>query len=233
VREGSKTLIAALVALPLAATLAACGGDDSSSSSTAVDTGGQAQAAKNGDPKSDGGNGSPTRAPARESPVSGTQSDGPDDFVSKQHDDSGGGAQQFRVKGGDNSVQDFGEEAGASEREAAATALHNFLDARAEANWAAACEYMSKVTIESLQGPGAGKDAGDANCGEALEELINPAAKQSMKAEAVKADVGSLRMEGERSFVIYSSIKGLILAMPMTNEGGTWKVSSIAGTPLN
>ena len=54
-----------------------------------------------------------------------------------------------------------------------------------------------------------------------------------MKQEAEKANVGSLRVEGDRSFVIYKGVKGTVLAMPMANESGDWKVASLAGTPLN
>jgi hypothetical protein len=54
-----------------------------------------------------------------------------------------------------------------------------------------------------------------------------------MKAEAEKANIGSLRIEGEQAFVIYTGIDGTVLAMPMANEGGDWKVASLAGTPLS
>lgn len=54
-----------------------------------------------------------------------------------------------------------------------------------------------------------------------------------MKAEAEKADIGSLRAEEEQVFLIYKGLDGTIMAMPMANEGGDWKVASLAGTPLN
>ena len=158
----------------------------------------------------------------------------PSEFVPKHHHDSGGGSPQFKVEGGDNSVQEFGEEADTSELAAAAAALHNFLDARAEGNWAAACDYMSKATVESFEKLAAqAKESGDTSCGAILEKLINPAAEQSMKAEAEKADVGSLRTEDERAFLIYTGAEGTVLAMPMADEGGDWKVASLAGTPLS
>lgn len=228
VRGGPKTLIAVLAALLLAAGLAACG-DDDGSSSTAAEAGGRAAPAE--------GRPSGSAPPAGDSTSSGDQGEpgagGSSDFVPKQHNDSGGGSQQFRVRGGDNSVQEFGEEADASEREAAAAALHNFLDARAEDDWAAACEYLSDATAESFARLAARAEFEDKSCGGVLENLTNPAAKQSLREEAEQADVGSLRMEGERAFVIYTGIRGTILAMPMANEGGAWKVASLAATPLN
>lgn len=233
-RGGPKTLIAACVALLLAAGLVACGGSDSSdSTSTRVDSHSQANAPSGDIAQGGGGNKSGSGSQGKANSDSSRAPDA-SDFVPKQHSDSGGGSEQFKVKGGDNSVQEFGEEADTSELDAAATALHNFLDARAEGNWAAACNYMSKGMIESLKKlVSQAKEVEDTSCAGILEKLTNPAAKASMKAEAKKADVGSLRMEGEQAFVIYAGTEGTILAMPMANEGGEWKVAGLAGTPLN
>jgi hypothetical protein len=233
VRRGSKTLAAALAALLLAAGLLACGDDDDSGSTTATaerstDTGSAAGGSAEDDANG-GGSGSTGSGKSGQSDGGGSS-----DFVPERHEDSGGGSAQYKVKGGDNSVQEFGEEAGRSDLEAAATALHNFLDARAQGNWDAACEYMSEATIASFEELAArAKQPQDKSCGEILASLTNPAARPAMKAEAEKADVGSLRIEGDRSFLIYSGPQGTILAMPMADEGGEWKVASLTGTPLN
>ena len=156
------------------------------------------------------------------------------EFTPKQHSDAGGGSQQYVQKGGDNSVQEFGKEADRQEFNDAAVVLHNFLDARAEGDWAAACDYMSKSIVESFEKLAAqARQLKDTSCAGILEKLTNPAAKASLKQEAEKANVGSLRVEGDRSFVIYRGPKGAILTMPMANEAGDWKVASLAGTPLN
>jgi hypothetical protein len=233
VRRGSKTFVAALTALLLAAGLLACGGDDEGSSTTDS----QAPAAKaptdedsGGDAKADDG----TKAGGSGGDDTGSSGDGGSDFVPKQHEDSGGGSEQYRVKGGDNSVQEFGSEAEPSALEAAAQALHNFLDARAAGDWDAACEYMSEATVASFERLGArGEQSGSASCGETLAGLINPNAKQALKEEAEIADVGSLRVEGKQAFVIYTGIDGTVMAMPMANEAGEWKVAGLAGTPLS
>jgi hypothetical protein len=236
VRRVSKTLVAALVVFLLAVGLAACGGGDSSSS-TEADAGSQAQsestsggdAAKQGDATGDDEGKSGSGGGEGKS-----GGDSASDFVPKSHDDAGGGSAQFKVKGGDNSVQEFGGEADPAELDAAAVALHNFLDARAEGNWAAACGYMSTSVVESFEKLASQtKQIDDTSCGGILEQLTNPAAKDSMKVEAEKANVGSLRIEGGRAFVIYTGIDGTILAMPMANEDGDWKVASLAGTPLS
>lgn len=239
-RRVSKTLAAGLAVLLVALGLAACGGSDSSGSTNA-EAGSQGQAesnsgsdtSKQGNEKSSDEGKSGSGGDEGQSGES-SHADEAAKFVPQQHNDSGGGSTQFRVKGGDNSVQEFGEEADAADLNAAAVALHNFLDARAEGNWAAACDYMSKATVESFeQLAERAKQIEDKSCAGILGKLTNPAAKSSMKAEAEKANVGSLRVEGEQSFVIYTGIDGTVLAMPMANEDGSWKVASLAGTPLS
>jgi hypothetical protein len=236
VRRVSKTLAGALGVLLLAVGLAACGGGSGGSSgSTSAEAGGQGQseggssgsASKQGKAKGKAGKeGKSASSASRKGEAA--------EFVPRQHHDSGGGSGQYIVKGGDNSVQEFGQEAGSQEFDAAAKALHDFLDARAEGNWAAACDYMAKTIVESFERLAAqAKQVEDKSCAGILEALTNPAAKKALKAEAEKADVGSLRVEGGRSFVIYNGPRGAILSMPMAREGGAWKVSSLAGTPLN
>lgn len=222
-----------LAVFAVAVGLAACGGGSSDGSGpstgaaqaqTAGGSGGSGSKqseAKSGEGREGGSEGSSRKSEATE-------------FTPKQHSDSGGGSQQYVQKGGDNSVQEFGEEAGQKEFDAAAVALHDFLDARAEGNWAAACDQMSKSVVESFEKLAAqAKQLKSTSCAGILEKLTNPAAKSAMKQEAEQADVGSLRVEGDRSFVIYRGPQGAVLAMPMADEGGDWKVASLAGTPLN
>jgi hypothetical protein len=243
VREGFlRTLVAAGVVVSVAVGLAACGGGDSSTNSTAAQAEGQSEPAgqsggadskqqdgSKSEEKSGGSGGS-----SGETSSGNSGSGSAAKFTPKQHKDSGGGSQQYRVKGGDNSVQEFGSESDESEFKVAATALHNFLDARAEGNWDAACQYMSKEMIKSFEKLAeAAKQIDATSCGAILEGLTNPAAKAAMKTEAEKADIGSLRTEGDRAFLIYTTGEKTIYAMPMADEGGTWKVASLAGTPLN
>lgn len=234
VGRGSKTLFVALVVIALALGLAACGGGDDSGSTgaTASEQSGGSASSGGGDRSTSGDENRGESSGGRESDES--RSEEAAGFKPKQHDDTGGGSAQFKVNGGDNSIQDFGEEADAPEFEAAASALHDFLDARAEGNWAAACDYMSKAIVESFEKLAAkAGQLDDKSCGGVLEQLTNPAAKQALKAEAEAADVGSLRTDGARSFVIYTGAERTVLAMPMANEGGAWKVASLAGTPLD
>lgn len=233
-----KTLLAALVALLLVAGLVACGGgDDADTGSTeaaqaettpadgngSADGGDVAEAGDEGEPKRDGANGSDGGA------VGGSA-----EFTPKQHEDSGGGSDQFRVKGGDNSVQEFGAEADTEEFDEAAVTLHNFLDARAAGAWASACRHIAASVVDSLQELATqAQRLKGSDCAAILARLTNPAAKGLMREEAEAADVGSLRIEGERAFVLFRGPEGEVLAMPMAREDGAWKVAALASTPLS
>lgn len=204
-----QTLLAALVALLLGAGLVACGGGDG------ADTGSSESTQAETSPESGSGGGSAG-------------------FTPGQHEDSGGGSDQFRVKGGDNSVQEFGAEADAAELDEAAAALHNFLDARAAGAWASACRYIAGSVIDSLQELATqSQQLKGSACAAILAKLTNPAAKDLLREEAEAADVGSLRIEGERAFVLFHGPEGEVLAMPMAREDGAWKVAALASTPLS
>ena len=136
------------------------------------------------------------------------------------------------MAGGDNSIQEYGGEASDSEFEQAATTLHNFLDARAEGNWAAACTYMSPVLIKSLEEL-ATHTKGLKGCAEILDRLTPPKGKGALRLEAAPANVASLRVHGKQAFLIYTGPKGAVIAMGMTPEGGIWKVSNLDGIALN
>ena len=227
-------MLVALAALLIAVGLTACGGGSSSSTTTEADRGQTEGNSSQEAPKQGGTKGEESKSGSGGEGQAGGSGPSASDFTPKHHNDSGGGSAPYKTKGGDNSVQEFGEEAGRSEFAAAAAALHNFLDARAEGNWAATCNYVSKSITESLEKLAAqAKQRKDSSCAALLKALTNPAAKSAMQAEAAKANVRSLRTEGERAFVLYTGLHGTILAMPMANEDGDWKVSSLAGTPLN
>lgn len=162
----------------------------------------------------------------------GVPGDSSGSFTPRSHEDSGGGAEQFRVRGGDNSIQDFGSEAGGSEFERAAAALHGYLDARAQGAWAAACSYLSSDTRRMLaKFASQSKRLKGRGCAATLA-AFSAGAKGALRAEANRADAGSLRVEGERGFVIYRGVEKTVFAIPMAREDGGWKVAALAPTPL-
>jgi len=118
-------------------------------------------------------------------------------------------------------------------REEAASSLHAYLDSLAAHRWDAACSYVSDgVVAELKQFLQRGDQGADTKgCPEILAAL-NGEARQSTLDDAADADVASLRVQGDRAFVIYRAAKGQAYAMPMAEEDGMWKVAALAATPM-
>lgn len=246
-RGVTKLLLGTALALLLATGLAACGGDDTDDStarSTATTTERTApatvpeddgSAAKEKEPRDDSGGsaGGSDDAP----------SGGSDDSASgKDSGSSGGGSgganpspegsESFRVPGGDNSVQDFGDEADEEEREAASKVVVGFLRARAQGNWGAVCSYMAAAALKPIKQLGSrapqlsGKD-----CPELLE-MLTGSASASTRASTIGSGIDSLRFEGERGFALYHGTDGKDYFIPLINEGGEWKIGALAPSEL-
>jgi hypothetical protein len=126
------------------------------------------------------------------------------------------------VKGGDNSVQEYGVEAGESERTEAAIALQGYLNARATEDWGTACSLLAKKPTEQLEKISGHK----AGCAEVLAATGKGA--PSMPGSVI-GEVLSFRgggdIEGNPSYLIFTGPPGATLfSMPMYLQGGAWKV---------
>lgn len=227
--------IGPLFALVLVALLAGCGGDGASSGAGSATEGGRLsdvteklQAAADRVREQRRGSQNRQNRPGAEG-----DEPAPPDAPRVAHPDSGGGAAQFRHKGGDNSIQEFGREASASERERAAAVLHSYLDSRVAHRWDAACFYMAAELVAGLErfATAYGQQNHLDGCGEILATLSGNAGQKTLE-EAAQADVGSLRTDGRRGFLLYHGARGLALQMPVAKEGGAWKVAALDGSPL-
>jgi len=224
--------VAALFAASMAAVaLAACGGGSQSESpSTSVSqaptgksgaTGGKSHATKAGGGKSQQSKGS-----------SGGSSSSGGGGVTTPLKVSGGGSGQYRVRGSDNSIQNFGEEGSASELRQAAEAVHGFYVARAEEKWRQACLRLAglmagQLDILASKSP----QLRGKGCPEVLKGLTQPL-PPAVERETTLVDAGSLRREGERGFLIYRGAEGKAYAIPVHLESEGWLVAALAGTPL-
>jgi hypothetical protein len=126
------------------------------------------------------------------------------------------------VKGADNSVQEYGVEAGESERTEAAIALQAYLNARAREDWGSACSLLAQRPTEQLEKL-AGHKAGCA------EVLAATAKGTSSQPGSVITEVLSFRgggdISGDPSYLIFTGPPGQTLfSMPMYSQGGAWKV---------
>ncbi len=243
-REGTRPLAALVAAVLVAALLAACGSSNSdssgsttgSSSTTATTTAQsgsqQDESAQKDSPqeKNGGGNQSSSQGKQTQSQQSGGGSGSKN--VATPLKVSGGGSAQFHTKGGDNSIQEFGDESGESELQEAAEAVHSFYVARAEEQWDTACSYLSKSNIEQLEQLGSqSPQFKNAGCAPVLKAFTRPL-PAAVNREITTVDAGSLRREGEQGFLIYFGADHVKYAMPLRDEGGSWKVTALSGTTL-
>ena len=234
----------ALVAVVLSvALLAACGSSDSSSSdstTTGPASGGStttAQSNQQGNSSEEGGQqkGSAGQDDAHSRSSRGGDNVSPGRTPSEVETPlkvSGGGSAQFRSRGGDNSIQEFGEEADESELQEAAEAVHGFYVSRAAEEWDKACSYMAKSNAEQLeQLVGRAPQYKGADCATALKAFTQPL-PPAVEREITTVDAGSLRHEGEQGFLIYYGANRVKYATALRNEGGAWKVAALSGTTL-
>lgn len=233
-----KPTVVLLVATVLAAVLAACGGSGGSgSSSTTTSASGQGPKSGSGAAAEKTASKEGDRDHGREDDSGGAPSAGGGE--GRRHVPvaplavSGGGSAQFRVKGGDNSVQDYGEEAGGAELQQAAEATHSLLVAEVRGEWARACSLLAAEEQKRLeqQVAKASRSGGD-GCAAALAAFTKPVSGSAAR-EITQVDAASLRHEGEQAFLIYvGAPEGTVYAMPLRLEGGAWKPTAISGVAL-
>jgi len=145
---------------------------------------------------------------------------------------SGGGSAQFRTKGGDNSIQEFGEEGEESELQEAAETVHDFYVARVAGEWARACSYLSAKETEQLEQLGTQSPQFEGKgCAPILNAFTRPLSA-ALQREITTVDAGSLRREGEQAFLIYFGPDKTVYSMPMIQEGGAWKVTALSASAL-
>lgn len=152
-------------------------------------------------------------------------------FTPPSHSDSGGGAAQFERKGADNSIQELGSEASDSERAEAAAALHAYLDARAAGAWRDACSYMASGFADSLAQLASAEGREEAACPSVLALLSGDLPAAALREGAI-ADVGALRVEGDRGFLLFRGAHDVGYFMPMAQERDQWKVAALAPSAL-
>jgi hypothetical protein len=144
---------------------------------------------------------------------------------------SGGGSEQFQTKGGDNSIQEFGDEGDESELHEVAEIVHDFYAARVEQQWDKACTYLSKDNIKQLEQLAARAKQENVDCGTVLKAFTRTL-PPSLEREITTVDARSFRHDSEQGFLIYYGADKTVYAMPLRAEDGTWKVAALIGTTL-
>jgi len=235
-------LLATLVAAALAAALlAACGGSDggsngssSAGSTESSTTAGSEAKEKPKEAKAKQGAGGKGSSQKQGSGDSGGSEGG---GSSKKNVDtplkvSGGGSGQFRSKGGDNSIQNYGEESDESELREVAEIVHGFYVSRAEERWDKACSYLAKSNVEQLeQLASQSPQFKGKGCAPILEAFTRPV-PASISREITTVDAGSFRHDDEQGFLVYRGAENTVYAMPLRSEDGVWQVAALSGSAI-
>jgi hypothetical protein len=138
----------------------------------------------------------------------------------------------FSTPGGDNSIQEYGEEEGAEGRREATTVLIALFNAIESGNWSEVCsKYLSSANLQQIKllaqkAPQAkGKD-----CPEILSGFTQRVPGRS--PDSLRDSVASFRTDGDVGFAIWLGLDGKGYAMPMKLEDSGWKLTALAPTPL-
>jgi hypothetical protein len=228
---GRRTTLALVLAVAAicAIALSACGGGDDSPSSTAsTEAGTETEATTTPPAKTGKGEGKKGPSKAEKPEKTGAAP------TSAGGGKPGGGPEpssDFKTPGGDNSIQEYGEEAGDAEREEATVVVGALFKALETGNWNEVCgKYLSKGNVEQLEMLSEKvPQAQGKSCSEILSSLN---AHQGAGPSTPAGEVGSVRIEDEVAFAIYRGRDGKGYAVPLKQEGG-WKLTALAPTPLS
>lgn len=222
-----KKLIALALFALVVAGLAACGSSDDSGSTQST----QATSSQNTTmtPPSDDNGGNEKQA-GDDKGGSGGGSDDPAGDDSGSSSGSGGASAEFRTPGGDNSIQNYGEEVASGELAEAEEAIVAYLEARAKANWEKSCEYLAKMAKEPLEKLGESSPTlKGKKCGAIIAALSAQVPKAAL-ANPVVEGIAAVRFKGDRGFALFHGPKGVKFFMPLVKEDGHWKVGSLVAS---
>jgi hypothetical protein len=140
----------------------------------------------------------------------------------------------FVVKGGDNSIQEYGTEQDSGERSAAMQPIAALYKALATSSWTEVCNtYLSASNVEQItllaeKSP----QLNGQGCPEVLAGLTQTRPNET-PPDTPDGGLISFRTEGDTGFAIYWGIDGKGYAYALKSEGGAWKLTSLAPTPLS
>jgi hypothetical protein len=135
------------------------------------------------------------------------------------------------VKGGDNSIQSYGMESDGSVRAEAASVLDGYLGALLTGDWSRACSLLAGETKDSLEQLASQAAKETVSCPEALESLIARVPKGPLRRLG-ELHVLSMRVQGDRGFLIYEDGAGIPSEAAMVDKEGRWKVRALIAKEL-
>ena len=132
--------------------------------------------------------------------------------------------------GGEKSIEDFGSEAGGSERSALLDVFHGYLGAIAARDNPAACSHLAAAVRRSLEQFAAGKQ-GHESCVTILPRLLAPTAATIARQQA-EGRVTKVRVEGDRSFIVFHAPGAKLYQLTLVREDGRWKAATVTPSIL-
>jgi len=136
-----------------------------------------------------------------------------------------GPSREFLIRGGDNAVQTFGEEASKAEREQASAVISAWMKARAAQDWAKDCSYFSKHYIHQLITTDAMVVSGGKvkNCAQGLAFFGHKAS--GSYRNNLTGPIDSLRVNEKQGYAQYHGNDGHDWVIAVERENGKWLVA--------
>jgi hypothetical protein len=232
--------LTALLLIAALALIAGCGGDSDSDSKATTNT--EQPSATSGAQGASGAQGSAKEDddakgtdPKAKSPVAAKQAALIKDTGAAKTPQGAPPAEpeEFKApKGGDDSIQTYGEVADDSETEEIILAMRSFFSALATLDYPAICEGLTEANRESLTLYLKAKKQ-EGGCEEVLIQLLLPQAAPEAR-KAANGSVLEVRVEDETAFVMFTPEDGVASYFVMKGEEGGWKATGLAsGTPFD
>jgi hypothetical protein len=132
--------------------------------------------------------------------------------------------------GANNEAVRFGRESSAAELAVVSKLVEDSLEARAAKDWAGQCATLSLSVKQSIEfgSPAAEKQNG---CATGLAAEGKGVSKKALRNN-MAGPVVAFRVEGNEGYALYHGDDGTDWAMPMTKEGGEWKVNGLFANEL-
>lgn len=131
------------------------------------------------------------------------------------------------TQGGDNSIQSYGVESSGDERAEAATAVKAYLDAQADGRWQEACTLLAapiRRDLLKLWEQAKGPDVG--GCPQAMAAAVSRIPKDLQRVVS-DLHVLSMRVQGNRGFLIYEDATARASETPMQHEEDGWRIRAL------
>lgn len=147
---------------------------------------------------------------------------------------SPGSSAQFRQRGADNSLEEYGEEADRAELAQAANNVHAYLVARAESDWRRACALGSSKLHRILEGVFASTEQPIHRSCAAMIAIVarGGGATGETAYKATHIDARSFRTDGNYGYLFFYSGGGG-RQQELFRKGKVWKVKALLPSSLH